>query len=235
MLVLVIGACGVVASRAEAMRRHESVFAARGVQTTATVSGTHALLVYGSGANISYKADDTAYDADVPVDKRSRFPDGATISVVYDPVHPGHVRPVQGWDPTYRSVIGWLCVLGAIAVIGIGRRAANTALAVRSVRSGTARGTTMRVESFWRRQAWQRYSRPWVAVWPDGADWSEDPDLYVPVAWTLGSRAIRVEQASTVYGPPEPGEHLVILHDGRLLWPRGRARRREPGRLPRLR
>jgi hypothetical protein len=72
--------------------------------------------------------------------------------------------------------------------------------------------------------------RQWAALWPLGADpLIDDVQVYVPIEGLADRAAIQVHQDTTVLGIPEPQRLLVIIQGDRVVWPRGQARRDEPG------
>jgi hypothetical protein len=227
VLILSVFVAGILAALAGLMKRHEDVLDRRGRRTTALVVSSDYRRRLPDTATVRYQHDGREYETRLTVSDSDDFGAGSQREIIYDPEHPRHAKPVQGWETSYSDVnIVALIVLG-LGVANSARRAVPTAL----VRSARAQGTAMRVETFQMTRWWQRYSRQWAALWPPGADpTSVDASLYVPIEGLTGKDPIGFEQPSTVYGEPVPGSLLVIVHGDRALWPRGRAQRDPPRR-----
>jgi hypothetical protein len=225
VLVVSILVAGVLGALATTMKRHEQVLDRRGHRTVAVVIDTANRNRWGDTVTLRYFDEGREYRAHVTVADTGDFPVGSQVEVVYDPEHPTHAKPVDGWSPSYESV---LIVAGMLTVVGMAhsaRRSVLTAVA----RRATGR-TAMRVETFQLRRWWQRWPHQWAAPWPVDADpTSVDASLYVPVDDLARKHAIGFEEPTTVLGEPAPGRFVVLVHADRAIWPRGRARREPPG------
>lgn len=212
------------------MKRHEAVLNRRGRQTLAVVTATNDHFRWlPDTATVRYEHDGRRYDADVTVGRTTDFRVGSQVGVVYDPDDPSHAKPVEGWSPSYE-----MAMLSAFAVLGLGvvnsaPRTVRTVLLLRTATSGAGPATTMWVESFMLSRWWQRWPRQWAALWPLDADpLRVDAQLYAPIEDLTNRTAISVEQPSTVLGTVEPRRLHVVIHDDRVVWPRGRARSDPP-------
>lgn len=226
MLVLSVLSAGILGALTARMKRHEAVLDRRGRQTLAVVTATNdRYRSLPNTATVRYDHDGRPYEADVTVDNTSDFPVGLQVEVVYDPDNPSHAKPVEGWSPSYEGVTIWAFMILGLGVANSVLRSVRTVLLLRTVNGGPDRATSMWVESFEMTRWWQRWPRQWAALWPLDADPRRvDAQLYVPIEDLTNSTAIGVEQPSTVLGAPEPGQLLVVVHDERVVWPRGRAR-----------
>lgn len=157
------------------------------------------------------------------------FPVGSQVTVVYDPANPSHAKPVEGWSASHDTVTIWAVMILSLGVVNSVLRTVRTVLLLRTVNGGPDERTAMWAESFLMTRWWQRWPRQWVALWPFAADpRTVDARLYAPIEDLARSTAIGIEQPSTVLGVPRPGQLLVVIHDDRVVWPRGRARSGPP-------
>lgn len=228
VLLVSVFCAGILAALAARMKRHESVLDSRGQRTVAVVVATHdRYRSLPDTATVRYEHEGRQYQAQVTVGATHDFPVGSRRDIVYDPLHPGHAKPVKGWYASYSTVTITALMVLAFGAVPSAHRALITAL-VGSVRGD---GTVMRVETFHLERWWQRWARPWAGIWPLEADpTSVDAALYVPIERASMNDPIAAEQPSTVLGSPEPGRLVVIVHGDQVVWPRGRVRRRPPPR-----
>ncbi len=202
------------------MRAHEQVLTQRGVVTEAVVVSAVSKSKGPDEATVEYRVEGRKYRAELMVEDDDRFPVGSTVPIRYDPANPGHARPEQGWDPTYRQLFLQAVVLAVLApflaVYGwiVARRDA------REARSGDARRMEARV--YRRTSAFPPHVQHLVALWPEGADAREAPSLSVEVP--EGVRHVR-QGPVTVVGRAEPGGHVVLRSEGRTIWTHGKVKR----------
>jgi len=208
------------------MKRHEQVLDRRGRRAMAVVVDTaNRNSSVPDTATLRYFHEGREYEADVTVEDTGDFPVGSQVEVVYDPEHPTHAKPVEGWSPSFQSV---LIVAGMVMVVGVAHAARRSVLT--AVARRVTGKTAMQVETFQLRRWWQRWPHQWAALWPVDADpTSVDATLYVPVDDLVRKHGIGFEEPTTVLGDPAPGRFVLLVHADRVIWPRGRARRGPPG------
>jgi len=153
----------------------------------------------------------------------SDFQIGSQTEVIYDPDHPTHAKPVEGWSPTNEMVF---IVAGIVLVAGAthsARRSLLTAVAAR------AKGQTVtRVETFTLRRWWQRWARQWAALWPVDAD--PTSGRHPLRADRRPGREARDRLRGTDHGAgdPAPGRFAILVHGDRVVWARRRTSREPP-------
>lgn len=202
------------------MRAHEQVLTQRGVVTEAVVVSAVSRSKGPDEATVEYPVEGRKFRTELMVEDDDRFPVGSTVLIRYDPANPGHARPEEGWDPTYRQLFLQAVVLAVLApflaVYGwiVARRDASEA------RNGDARRMEARV--YRRTSAFPPHVQHLVALWPEGADVGEVPSLSVEVP--EGVRQVR-EGPVTVVGRAEPGGHVVLRSEGRTIWTHGKVKR----------
>jgi len=229
VLVVSVLAAGLLAVIALRMKEHEAVLDLQGRETTAVVTASIYRRKQRDWADVRYEVEGRTYETRLPVADSDDFPVGAETQVVYDPANPGHAKPTGGWSPAFDEV-----TLIASMVLGFGvfdsvRRILRTVLLLRTARR-PGQTTTMRAESFSVIRWWQKMPRQWVALWPLGSDpLIDDVQVYVPIEGLSDRAAIQVHQDTIVLGIPEPQRLIVIIQGERVVWPRGRATRSEPG------
>jgi hypothetical protein len=202
------------------MRSHEQVLDQRGVDTDAVVVDTSSKTKGPDEAMVEYDVEGQRVRAALTVDDDDRYAVGSTVRIRYDPANPRHARPLEGWDPTYGFVFLQAVVLVAlapfVALYGwwVARRNAEVA------RSGETR--RMHAEAYRRTSAVPPYVQHLVALWPEGVDSRQPPELSVEVP--EGIRKVRPGPV-TVVGRPEPGAHIVLRVEERTIWTHGKVKR----------
>ena len=217
-----------VAALAGLMKRHEAALDRRGRHADAVVDAVHDRFRWvPDTVTVRYTVEGRPYRAEVPVGAPSDFDAGTQVEVIYDAANPSHAKLAEGWSPAY-STLEMVAVfaLGA-GVLHSAWRSVTTMLAVHDLGRGVA-PLPVQVEGFSGRRWWQRWDRPWAGVWPPGADpTAVRASLHLPVERSSG---LRVEEPSTILGPPSPGRWVLVVQGDRVIWPRGPARRDPPRR-----
>lgn len=200
------------------MRRHEQVLDRRGVQTEALMVEARDRYRRPDVAIVRSTVDGATYDTALIVDFAEDFRDRRLVTIEYDPKNLGHARPLEGWSPTYQSML-WM------ALIGLPLIAAATVHTWWKSRVETNLAGGRVVHHFrgaaYRRTRWNPYfdRQDLVALWPEHTDQGVGPALSVRVE--SGFNHVRPGRV-TVVGSPTPGSRVVLRVDGRTVWTTGK-------------
>lgn len=216
--VLAVVVAVVLAGIALRMQSHEQVLLDGGVLGAARVIAVD-YRRGGDKVEVEHVVDGTRWRTNLMVVNGRDFEVGSTIDVRYDPDHPDHARPVEGWAPTYRSVWVLAALVAAFAtVIGL--------LTPRWMRADVEAATSQVVTAMWgkpyRRRRGGRWIELWtthlIGLWPDGADRARPRPLSVAVE----SELLRVRRGRLqVVGRPEAGSHVVLRVGEQTIWTAG--------------
>jgi len=210
------------------MRRHEQVLDRVAVRTEAVVKDSRRYRLRPEGAAVRYEVDRRVIETILTVNDADDFVEGERVTVEYDPRNPRHARPLEGWEPTYETLV-FFAVLAAVALpVVAGPQAWRDLRAARAAREGQTSTMHGLVYTRWR----LRWGLPYVwlgteflvALWPVGASVSRPPEMAV----AIHDDDEFPQGAVTVHGRAEPGGRVILEAGGKIFWPRRKVRRELP-------
>lgn len=210
---------------------HERVLDQRAVATEAEVInafGTFRSLP--DTAVVRYSVAGATIEARLTVSSSHRYGSGDRLIIEYDPQHPRHARPLEGWEPTYKVVLflsAGLLILVPAGVVTSRRQIRRSAAAVNSGRDQPAHAVLYTRFRWW---SWPSGATDHLAgLWPEGAPRHGPPPYSVVLASRLDHRRVH-DGPVRVLGGLDPGSHVVLQFGSRLVETTGVIRRGLPRR-----
>lgn len=212
-----------------AMQAHERVLDEQGVETTAEIIALRdSLRGVPDVAVVQFSVATTVYRAELTVDCGSCLDDGQQIDIEYDPDHPDHARPLQGWDPSYKRVLLASAMSVLLAPSGILQTLWRERRDRRALASGRLQ-PALAAQYRRGRYLWHYGIENIVGLWPPGADGFSPPPHSVRLRSTV-DRIVVPSGPVDVLGGIDVGNRVVLRVGGSTVWTNGKVRSGLPRR-----
>ncbi len=200
------------------MRAHERVLDERGVIGSAVVVESDDRGRRMDKVVVDYRVGDAPFRTSLRVLSADAFRVGSTVAIRYDPAHPDHARPLEGWLPVYRLFLGVAVMAALGAAISALRTPGLVRADVEAMTSGVVTSMGGAPYQRARGRVFRLYVEDLVGLWPHGADRTRPAPLSVKV--DSGFHHVRPGPV-TVLGLLQPGHHVVLQVGGQTVWTTG--------------